>query len=443
MRASRFISRILFFLWRPRKIPRLAWQGLSHAPYTTWDGKTITWGHLGLLGLWLMANVMIVMEWEWLSPLGPPERRAALAAALNLIPVILGGRTCHIADFLGLSLQFYYLLHHWLARLVLLQTLIHAGIHMRQQERWTVQSGMGLATLVLFILISLSSIFYIRRKYEVIFVWCHRALAYLSLGFLLAHLWLVHPLDRRIAGIGLLSVIGISLMIILCRRFRLQKAQANITKCLLIAKDHGTEETVGVKSLSIETGAFRVKFPLPTEIRIYPGAYFYIFCHQQSFWRQHLGVPMMVYTWSMANPTYWLDGKSLVSELTFLVEDRPSLRPLLLGAKPSITIDGPYGRDLGLDGYDHVFLLAEGIGIAAVIPFALALASRRQYDRQIKRSNRDATVGSMNTRLHLDKTRRVTLIWAMEESSQLEWARDEINLLMDLDPISVGFYDPL
>lgn len=145
MKASRMIARFRFYLLRPSKIPSLVSRGLSHAPYTTWDGKTITWGHLGLLGLWLLANIMVVMNWRWLSPLGPPGRRAALAAALNLIPVILGGRTCHVADFLGLSLQFYYLLHHWLARLALLQTVVHAGIHIRQQERWTFQSGMGFA----------------------------------------------------------------------------------------------------------------------------------------------------------------------------------------------------------------------------------------------------------------------------------------------------------
>ncbi|RSL89657.1 hypothetical protein CEP52_014849 [Fusarium oligoseptatum] len=343
---------------------------------------------------------MIVMNWKWLSPLGPPGRRAALAAVLNLIPVILGGRTCHIADFLGLSLQFYYLVHHWLARLALLQTLVHAGIYIRQQERWTVQSGMGLAAMLLFMLITCSSIFYIRKRHEVMFVWCHKALAYLSLSFLLAHLWLV-PLDRHIAGI-----------------------------------EPDTEQMAGginlKASTKIDTGAYRVKFRLPTDIRIYPGAYFYIFYNQKSFWRRQLGVPMMVYTWSMPDQTYWSDGKSLVSELTFLVEDRPSLAPLFLGT--SITIDGPYGRDLRLDEYDHVFLLAEGIGISAVIPFAFALASRRQHDRLQKQSAHGSEARTANRQLHLDKTRRVTLIWAMNEGSQLEWAREEINRLMDLDP---------
>lgn len=324
--------------------------------------------------------------------------------------------------------------------------------------------------MLLFIIITCSSIFYVRRKFNVMFVWCHKALAYLSLSFLLAHLWLVHPLDRRIAGIVLLSITAISLLIMLHRWFRRQKAQADVTKCLLIEKEPDAEETADKKTNSkvlakIDTGAARVKFRLPTDIRIYPGAYFYIFYHQESFWRRHLGVPMMVYTWPMSSPTYWPDGKSSVSELTFLVEDRPCLAPLLSGRKASITIDGPYGRDLRLDGYDNVFLLAEGIGIAAVIPFAFALAHRRQYDRLRKRSpfpgsdrqltsppQIDMAAAHSTTpttsvlerteedhrRLHLDQTRRVTLIWAMEESSQLEWARDEINRLMNLDEQSVG-----
>jgi hypothetical protein len=90
-------------------------------------------------------NVAIDLDLEWLSPLGSPATRAALAAVLNLGVVILGGRTCYIANFLGISLQFYYLIHHWVARIAFLQSLIHAGMRIRQQNTWTATAGMGLA----------------------------------------------------------------------------------------------------------------------------------------------------------------------------------------------------------------------------------------------------------------------------------------------------------
>ncbi|KAG4258492.1 hypothetical protein FPRO03_03446 [Fusarium proliferatum] len=438
-RRARHMSKKAFcevwsYVRHPRKISRLLWsipKLIWRSAYTTWDGKTITYGHLVLLIIWLVANVVIDLDWRLLTPLGPPAKRAALAAILNLIPVVLGGRTCHVADFLGISLQFYYLLHHWMARISLLQSFVHAGIHIRLQESWTTMSGMGVAAVLLFIIITFLSIFYVRRKYTVAFIWCHRILACSLLGFLLAHLWLVYPLDRRIAGIILLCVIGISTLLTFYRWLRLQKAQVDISRCHLTVRGPHAEE-------EIYTGATRVKIRPPRDTPIYPGAYFYVFNEHDLFWRRCLGTPMVVYEWTTSTSSSV--NKCSASDLTFLMEDHPSLAPLLPGTR--LTIDGPYGRNLRLDRYDQVFLLAEGIGIASVISFAFTLAHRRLHDREKKPS----VAGGSHEQLFLDKTRRVTLIWAMEENSQLEWARTEINRLMKLDPLSkllhVWLYQP-
>jgi hypothetical protein len=137
---------------------------------------------------------------------------------------------------------------------------------------------------------------------------------------------------------------------------------------------------------------------------------------------------MAVYEWMPSSGLFRSDGKTIASELTFLVEDHPSLAPL--PPRTRLTIDGPYGRDLRLERYDNVFLLAEGIGIASVIPFASTLARRRLLDSKKKES----VLRGSDEQLYLDRTRRLTLIWAMEENFQLEWARDEIYKLMELDP---------
>lgn len=147
----KLFRKVWAYIRHPRKFLRLAGKTsklILRSAYTNCDGKTITYGHLVLLVIWITANVVFDLDLKWLSPLGPPARRAGLAAVLNLIMVILGGRTCYIADLFGISLQFYYLLHHWMARVAFLQSLVHAGIRVRQQERWTSVSGIGMAVSI-------------------------------------------------------------------------------------------------------------------------------------------------------------------------------------------------------------------------------------------------------------------------------------------------------
>lgn len=54
------------------------------------------------------------------------EQRAALVAVINLTVLFLGGRTNPCADLLGISLQSYYLVHHWIGRIALAEGLLHA-----------------------------------------------------------------------------------------------------------------------------------------------------------------------------------------------------------------------------------------------------------------------------------------------------------------------------
>ncbi|KAL5597835.1 hypothetical protein FOBRF1_011628 [Fusarium oxysporum] len=426
----KLFRKVWAYIRHPRKFLRLAGKTsklILRSAYTNCDGKTITYGHLVLLLIWITANVVFDLDLKWLSPLGPPAKRAGLASVLNLIMVILGGRTCYIADLFGISLQFYYLLHHWMARVAFLQSLVHAGIRVRQQERWTSVSGIGMASGLIFIFINLSSVYYVRKKHIVSFIWCHRLLGCAFLGLLLAHLWLV---ESPTAAVIMLCIAGISVLSMLYRWARSQKAQVGVSRCCLEIKSPRVQAMV-------DTQATRVTFRLPRDTAIYPGAYFYIFNEHEPFWRRYLGTPMAVYDWTSSKLS---SNEDFASELVFLVEDSPSQTPLLQNNR--LAIDGPYGRNLRLEKYDHVFLLAEGIGIASVLPFASALARRRLYDNERKAS---AASGS-NERLYLDRTRRVTLIWAMEQNSQLEWARHEIDQLMNLDPKSkflhVWLYQP-
>jgi len=66
--------------------------------------------------------------------------RSGLMASINLIPLFLGGRTNVLASFLGISLHTYYLAHHWVGRVVIIQGLIHVGSVIASRKPWTFDS---------------------------------------------------------------------------------------------------------------------------------------------------------------------------------------------------------------------------------------------------------------------------------------------------------------
>ncbi|KAK4243119.1 hypothetical protein C7999DRAFT_36561 [Corynascus novoguineensis] len=80
-------------------------------------------------------------------------------------------------------------------------------------------------------------------------------------------------------------------------------------------------------------------------------------------------------------------------------------------------LDGPYGQDLQLYKYETVILTAKGMGIVSVLPMALHLAARKDYDDSVRsRSNldQDPTVGFATapaaTPVFHDATRRIDLL---------------------------------
>jgi hypothetical protein len=67
--------------------------------------------------------------------------RSGTMASINLIPLFLGGRTSMLANFLGISLHTYYLAHHWIGRLVIIQSLLHVALVIAAGKPWTFDSS--------------------------------------------------------------------------------------------------------------------------------------------------------------------------------------------------------------------------------------------------------------------------------------------------------------
>ncbi|KAE8442180.1 hypothetical protein EG329_003768 [Mollisiaceae sp. DMI_Dod_QoI] len=93
----------------------------------------------------------------------------------------------------------------------------------------------------------------------------------------------------------------------------------------------------------------------------------------------------------------------------------------------SINVDGPYGQDLQLEQYDTVILVAEGIGIAGVLPYAKYLSQRKLDDDNAK-SNPKAKVC-----LSRDQTRKVDIFWKLEHNRQVSIAEKYLDILEKMD----------
>lgn len=113
-RASQFIlPRIRFllkFISYPLIVPREYW-------------SSVTLAEAFLFLVYLLTNGL---------GLGPfPASREDFAlrtgslAAVNLIPLFLGGRTNPLASLLNIPVHSYYLVHHWVGRTAILLALAH------------------------------------------------------------------------------------------------------------------------------------------------------------------------------------------------------------------------------------------------------------------------------------------------------------------------------
>ncbi len=310
-----------------------------------------------------------------------------------------------------------------------------------------------------------------RRKFPLTFARCHLVLALASLAVLLPHIWLLPPARNLEGKIPLSCSAAIWVAVTVFRRMRRIKSRARVEGILdhdrVLVNAANQKDTEGADDLK-QTTATWMKAELPRNVRIYPGAYFYVFFREMPFWRRHRAVPLMAFSWEPLLPEKLqrypkhaskkqLQDRSSnedcdhATNLTFLILNTPSLSKLLTKNSP-IILDGPYGPNIKLDRFDTVVLTAKGIGIAGVLPFILHLAYRKHYDQEQKRSMKERMKEGIKWRsegegrgrygepspkqfapLKLDRTRRITLLWVLEDSSQINWASQQLRALAGFD----------
>jgi predicted ferric reductase len=210
-----------------------------------------------------------------------------------------------------------------------------------------------------------------------------------------------------------------------------------------------------VKSGDQEFGVIKVNVQVPRHESFKPGKYLYLYFTNLGWQYRFQSHPFMI-TWC-EDSKETVDGKEFdVTNLTFLIQPRSGLtarlcRELQLSelsyrkanSRNSILFDGPYGQNLQLERYETVMLVAKGIGIAGVLPYAGYLMQRNCRDAEIKKLLRlesTANKDELRNSLHRDATRKVDLFWELELNRQEEWVFDHLRTLQDQDPDRVSVH---
>ncbi|KZL88158.1 hypothetical protein CI238_11627 [Colletotrichum incanum] len=98
-----------------------------------------------------------------------------------------------------------------------------------------------------------------------------------------------------------------------------------------------------------------------------------------------------------------------VSDLFLLIQGSQVLTKGLT----QVLLDGPYGKHIHPEKYETIVLVAQGRGIAGVLPVALHIAQIGRHDRI---------------------TRRIDLQWKLDHHDEEGWVEDRLQNLIELDP---------
>lgn len=152
--------------------------------------------------------------------------------------------------------------------------------------------------------------------------------------------------------------------------------------------------------------AIRLTVLLKRPMKVHPGQYMYLFLSDMGVRRRIQAHPFVI---------AWWDDTMRATEISFLIEPSSGLSSKLIGRDSlrKVVMDGPYGKNLRLEDFETVILVAKGIGIAGIIPYVRSLTYRRVNKDKHHESYRRGMI-----------TRKIDLYWVLEDNCQEEWVPD-------------------
>lgn len=389
--------------------------------------------HMFIILIYLGSNLtyMFILNWRnenrW-AFCAELRGRAGVLALVNMVPlIILAGRNNPLIALLKISFDTYNLLHRWMGRIVVVETLIHTiawaipaladggwkNVGKRITSSMFIGSGtVGTAALFLLLLTCVSPF---RHAFYETFLNLHIFLAIISFGCTWIH---CATSDVHIGGLPqlpwIMAVVILWLLDRLARVVRLMYANWS---------DKGFTTAL---CEAMPCDVTRVTIRLPRYMDIEPGTHAYLRFWGINSWESH---PFSV-AWvehettntlpiaAEKEPLNAVDRANAYTNVSFIIGAHTGMTRKLFntanrsvrGIRIKAALEGPYAGHHSLDSYGHAVLFAGSTGITHQI----------SYLRHLLEGYNAGTVA----------TRRLTLVWIIREYESLEWVRPYMDTIL-------------
>lgn len=392
--------------------------------------------HTVLLTIYLLSNMGYcaaldyTVENNW-SVAAQLRGRSGTLAVANLIPVVIfAGRNNPLIPLLHISFDTYNLMHRWMGRMVVLETVVHTLAWLITQiasDGWASVNrkviedpfiSWGTAGTLLMIVMMVLSPSPLRHAFYETFLTAHITMAFLVIVGVWVHCELGHlpqvPYCKAILGIWLVER--------LWRVMHLAK--------LNFSRHRTTEATVE----ALDGEACRVTITLPKFVNIKPGTHAYLRFWKCKAWESHpFSIAWVEHTSKDEKdslPKYEKDAPPLpprdldTTAVSFIISAHTGMTRALYQSAQAIkaskrdywtmgaAMEGPYGGHHSLDSYGHCVLFAGSSGITHQL----------SYLRHLITGYEKGTIA----------TQKVTLVWVVRSSNHLAWVRPWMDIILAL-----------
>lgn len=358
--------------------------------------------------------------------------RSGTLALVNMVPlIILAGRNNPLIGLLQISFDTYNLLHRWMGKLVVVETVIHGvawsipviadvgfkAFLAKMHGGWFYGSGwVGTYAMIILLLTALSPV---RHAFYETFLNIHILMA----GIAFVCTW-IHCVTAHVAG-GLPQLPWIIAIVVLWGLDRFARVLR-----LAFANWSGRGFTYAVCE-PMPGEVTRVTMHLPRHVDIKPGTHAYVrFWGINRFENHPFSIAWVEHNVNSRSSLPTMEKEPLVS---FDKSGSSTAVSFLIGAQSGMTrklydtvrdsckhgqqsvrlraaLEGPYAGHHSLDSYGHAVLFAGATGITHQL----------SYLRHILNGYNQGTVA----------TRRLTLVWIVREYESLEWVRPYMDTLL-------------
>ncbi|KAK9468065.1 ferric reductase NAD binding domain-containing protein [Lipomyces arxii] len=330
------------------------------------------------------------------------DRASVFTMCLLPILFIMGGRNNVLMFYTGWSFDTFTIFHKWLGRIVLMNCCIHGWTYTYVDSRVGLYNGKGQAAylhsqifddfedyagiiaVTMLGLIFIGSVYVIRHRFYEAFLAFHVSLSAVFVGVayhhVLSHGWMEY-------WYTVIAIWGFDIFVRLCRIISanpFNKAEITV---------HGEAVYLTVKPAH----GWKAK----------PGQYAFIYVFRHNFWESH---PFSIV--ETRDGHYVFVAKShtgmtkKIHKSVTKADGTDTVR---------VMIEGPYGDSFPVTRYETVLLIAGGIGITAIMSYAL----------EMKRKGTD---------------QHVILYWMVRNQISLRWVKEQLAEITESGLIEVHIF---